>query len=157
MLQRLVMSRKSTFLTKISGPIRSNNDLHCHSAARPSCPPCPPPPMPPRPCPPREEWSPHPHPEPPVVNPYPAHRGGKTLPQCGRQRRWKPYCRSFVYASPQVQWEDCPYRPRRRRRLLGEEVILKEAKPPFCSSFLGGVYLRERRPFLRCQLLGGAG
>ncbi|MBA2132357.1 LysM peptidoglycan-binding domain-containing protein [Capillibacterium thermochitinicola] len=82
--------------------------------------PCPPPP--PMPCPPCPPWEGHFHPVPerpefsPVPCPprekerYPSVATGTPLPE-------PYYPGAFVYASPQVPWEECPYRPRRRRRL----------------------------------------
>ncbi|HEY8392460.1 MAG TPA: LysM peptidoglycan-binding domain-containing protein [Capillibacterium sp.] len=76
-------------------------------------------PVPSFPCPPREE-RPVPCPEPPVVSPSPCPpREKERYPSVpGTPMPDQYYSGSFVYAEPRVPWEECPYRPRRRRRLL---------------------------------------
>lgn len=77
--------------------------------------PCPPPP--PAPCPPREEEWFHPAPEKPV-DPIPCPpRVQERYPSVAGVPMPEPYyLGSFVYASPQVPWAECPYRTRRTRR-----------------------------------------
>ncbi|NLM36797.1 MAG: LysM peptidoglycan-binding domain-containing protein [Firmicutes bacterium] len=76
-----------------------------------------PPPMPCPPCPPREDLL-YPVPGRPVIGPvpcpsrenerYPSVPTGGPLPE-------PYYPGTFVYAGHQVPWNECPYRPRRRR------------------------------------------
>lgn len=70
------------------------------------------------PCPPPER--PVPCPEPSVVAPGPCPpRENERYPSVPGTPMPEPYFPgSFVYADPRIPWEDCPYRPRRRRRLI---------------------------------------